>query len=67
MQVYAKDGPGRWVIFDQKDDGTTARLYSTNRAPKGMKRVQWPIGHSDDTGSIASMIKIVGGADAPQA
>ena len=53
MQVYAKDDrPNRWVIFERKDDGTTARLYSTNRKPVGMKRVPWPLAYADNGGLL---------------
>jgi hypothetical protein len=65
MQVYSKERPGRWVVFERKADGTTARLYSTNRPPAGMRRVPWPIAYADESGSIASMIKVV--TNAPQA
>lgn len=58
MMVYSKERPGRWVVFERLPDGTTARRYSTNAAPKGMRRVPWPIAYADDTGSIASRIII---------
>lgn len=58
MQVYAKDDrPNRWVIFERREDGTTTRLYSTNRRPQGIKRVPWPIAYADDN-SVDALIKI---------
>lgn len=63
MQVYAKEGPGRWVVFEKADDGTLARLYSTTSAPRDystgarLPRIPWPDTYAGN-GSIADRIKI---------
>lgn len=58
MHVCAKERPGRWVIFTQADDGSLARLYSTNARPKGMKSIPWPASYAGN-GSITDQIRIV--------
>jgi len=62
MRVYAKERPGRWVVFDRDESGALSRLYSTNGVPtfptgERMPRIKWPESYRGN-GSIVDQIKI---------